>query len=785
MNRKVLTVLEYKKIIERMKTHIVSDIGREGADALYPVSSLAVAKTLLDQTEQAESVYVRLGHSPVMEFPDIRDGLMKIHAVHAFDCAELLACARCLEACRRAREAILENSENPGTLTEMAERLPSQHRIEEEICRCIVSEDEIADNASPALAHIRRQIRIMNERMRDKLNDMIKSPTYAKYVQEPIITVRNGHYAIPFKAEYRAQISGIIHDASGSGATVFVEPAVAVEIGNEIRRLEGEERAEIGRILSGLTALVEPVSPELISGIRILGTLDLLFAKAALARELHAVLPKLNDSGYIRIVRGRHPLLDPDTVVPTDFVIGTDYSTLIVTGPNTGGKTVTLKTVGLLSLMAASGLFVPADIGTELCVFREIFADIGDEQSIEQSLSTFSSHMRSIVEILKQAGPDSLILLDELGAGTDPTEGAALAQAILERLFNDKATVIATTHYSEIKAFALTHPGMTNASMEFDVEKLRPTYKLLIGIPGRSNAFEISEKLGLESSVIEAARGFLKARDISFEDILSRADKKRREAEAAAEAAETERIQTEAALQKAEKLREQLEADKVRIREKAKEESRRLVSETKEEMEQLIRDLRQLPNMDQRALERAIQASRDALKKRSESLYTEEKPTGNEEGMLDSVTVGQTVRLATVGKDAVVLKEPDAKNEVLIQAGIVKMKVPITDLRAVAEKKPARQQKTAVKLQMHDEGRSFLELDLRGKMVDEAEIEIDRFIDDASLHGIKELTLIHGKGTGALRVGVQQYLRANPYVKSFRIGTFGEGDAGVTVVTLK
>ena len=540
MNARALHVLEYDKILELLRAHLSSDVGREAAASLAPAASLAEAERLLQLTEEADGVYRRTGRTPIDAFPDIRPMLARVHAAHALTAAELLDAAQCLRAARAARETLL-GGEASGLLAAMAGRLSSHRAIEEEIGRCILAEDEIADSASPELMRLRRQMRLTNERMREKLNAMIKSPVYQKYLQEPIITVRNGRLALPVKAEHRAQVSGLVHDQSGSGATLFIEPAAAVELGNELRRLQAEERVEIGRILAGLTALLDPVADELYASLNVLGALDVIFAKAVLARDMRAVRPKLNAEMRIRILAGRHPLLPRDTVVPVDVWLGQEFRTLIITGPNTGGKTVTLKTVGLFTLMAMSGLFVPADARTELAVCGEVFADIGDEQSIEQSLSTFSSHMTNTVAILREAGPGCLVLLDELGAGTDPVEGAALAQAILEALYASGALTMATTHYSEIKAFALTRPGMQNASMEFDVDRLLPTYRLFIGIPGKSNAFEISERLGLAPAVIERARQFLQKRDVVFEDVLSGAEAARREAETAAAEAEADR----------------------------------------------------------------------------------------------------------------------------------------------------------------------------------------------------------------------------------------------------
>lgn len=781
MNARALHVLEYDKILELLRAHLSSDVGREAAASLAPAASLAEAERLLQLTEEADGVYRRTGRTPIDAFPDIRPMLARVHAAHALTAAELLDAAQCLRAARAARETLL-GGEASGLLAAMAGRLSSHRAIEEEIGRCILAEDEIADSASPELMRLRRQMRLTNERMREKLNAMIKSPVYQKYLQEPIITVRNGRLALPVKAEHRAQVSGLVHDQSGSGATLFIEPAAAVELGNELRRLQAEERVEIGRILAGLTALLDPVTDELYASLNVLGALDVIFAKAVLARDMRAVRPKLNAEMRIRILAGRHPLLPRDTVVPVDVWLGQEFRTLIITGPNTGGKTVTLKTVGLFTLMAMSGLFVPADARTELAVCGEVFADIGDEQSIEQSLSTFSSHMTNTVAILREAGPGCLVLLDELGAGTDPVEGAALAQAILEALYASGALTMATTHYSEIKAFALTRPGMQNASMEFDVDRLLPTYRLFIGIPGKSNAFEISERLGLAPAVIERARQFLQKRDVAFEDVLSGAEAARREAETAAAEAEADRRAVREAREQLERQRDELAAERAQLRQKAREEARRIVQQTRQEMEDVVAKLR--ASGEGAALERAVQQARDAVRAAQERVQEQAQSAGDGGAPPSAVKPGDAVRVLSVGREATVLKPPDARGEVLVQAGAMRMSVKLADLRSV-QKKPERPRPAAVRRTLAEPERSFLSLDLRGRMVDEATVEIDRFIDDAELAGVKEITLIHGKGTGALRAGVQAYLRTHPQVKSFRIGAYGEGDAGVTVVTLR
>ncbi|MDO4564576.1 MAG: endonuclease MutS2 [Clostridia bacterium] len=782
MNQKALTTLEFNKITAICRTYAASEMGRELLDRLEPLSEVEAAELRLSQTWEADSIYRRIGRSPIDCFSDIRGTLARIHAAYSLSMGELLEIAALLRVSQRAKTSL--SAGNPeDVLVIMAQKLASHRDIEEEIGRCILSEEEMADSASPELSRIRRRMHLVNERVRDKLNSIIRNPNNQKYLQDPIITMRNGRYAIPVKAEYRGQIGGLIHDQSGSGLTVFIEPSEVVELGNEFKKLLLDEKREIERILSGLTALVAPYAQELGVSLTTLAELDAIFARAAMARDMRAVRPKLNREGRIRIVNGRHPLLDKDKVVPLSVNLGESFDTLIITGPNTGGKTVTLKTVGLFSLMAAAGYFIPADEGVELGVFDEVFADIGDEQSIEQSLSTFSSHMSNLVRILRGASDKTLVLLDELGAGTDPVEGAALAQAILEHLHAVGAPTMATTHYSEIKAFALTRAGMQNASMEFDVNRLCPTYRLFIGIPGKSNAFEISQRLGLEAKIIERAREFLKGEEIAFEDVLRGAEEQRRKAEEYSLSMQREYSEASALRAELEREKEKLQAEKSKLRERAKEDARQIVRSTRREMEDLIAKLRELKNIDAKALERAIQQSKDAMRVSEEKLMESMERDDAGGVPVKSVRSGETVYVASIHGNATVLKAADAKGMVQVQAGAIKLSVPLGDLREVkVEERPKpikpREILTGVK-------QVELNLDVRGMTVDDASMQLDRYIDECELAGRKEFYVIHGKGTGALRAGLQQYLRRHPKVGSFRAGTYGEGDAGVTVVTLK
>ena len=611
---------------------------------------------------------------------------------------------------------------------------------------------------------------------------MIRSASYQKYLQEPIITIRNGRFVIPVKQEYRQQVPGLIHDQSGSGATLFIEPNAVVELGNEYKKLLSEEAEEVERVLSELTAMIEPYAEDLYEDLQILGDIDLVFAKAKLSLQWRGICPKISENKRIRIVQARHPLIDAASVVPIDLWLGSDQHMLIVTGPNTGGKTVTLKTVGLFSLLTQSGIFLPAADGSEMPVFTEIFADIGDEQSIEQSLSTFSSHMTNIVEIFRGLDSGSLVLLDELGAGTDPVEGAALAMSILDALLKEDCLCVATTHYSEVKAFALTREGAQNASMEFDVDRLCPTYKLIIGIPGKSNAFEISKRLGLSESIIENAREYLKGEDVKFEDIISGAQEQHKIAEEERAMAQEARAELERLRSDMEKEKKKFADERDKMQKKAKDDARRIVADTKAEMDALVSQIHALKGIDRSAADRVIQRSRDALRTKQESLAEKminEKIDAGEAPK--KVQPGNTVRIVSLDKVATVLGAADAKGEVPVQVGIIKMNAKLSDLRLIKDVKNGQ---SASKVELSKKTVS-MELDLRGMQVDDATIIVDRYLDDAIMAGLNEVSIIHGKGTGALRAGLQDHFRHHTRVKSFRIGNYGEGDAGVTVITLK
>lgn len=784
MGKRVLKTLEYDKILAMLKERASCCISRELVDTMEPSGDFDTVERELKLTAEAETLFYKTGRSPVDDFPDMRHCLERMHAALFLSTGELLGIASCLKAARIAKDILAKEVGEESYLYNLAGLLITHRSAEEEINRCIINEDEIFDGASPALARIRRAMRLANEKVREKLNSMIRSTAYQKYLQEPIITIRNGRFVIPVKQEYRQQVPGLIHDQSSSGATLFIEPSAVVELGNEYKKLLAEEADEIERILTELTAMLAPYADEIREDLNIMGQIDLVFAKAKLSRELNAVMPRLNRNNYVRIVRGRHPLIPADRVVPIDIWIGRDYRSLIITGPNTGGKTVTLKIVGLFALMVQSGIFVPANEGSEFPVFEHIYADIGDEQSIEQSLSTFSSHMKNIVGILDKADENSLVLLDELGAGTDPIEGAALAMSILEELNDRHCICVSTTHYSEIKAFAMTHEGMENASMEFDIDRLCPTYRLYIGIPGKSNAFEISSRLGLPNSIIDKAKGFLKGEDVRFEDIISSAQSQHRIAEEERKMAEEARAELEKLRADAERERRKLDEDRNRLQAKAKEDAKRIVADTKREMEKLIVEIRSIKDIDRSAADRVIQAARDTLRA-TETAVNEKEAIKKEDNTKPPKTVraGDTVNIVTLDQKATVLSAPDSKGEVMVQAGVMKLNVKLKDIRLIEEKKASAP--TSGKVGLGAGKQVGLELDVRGMLVDEANIMVDRYLDDAYNAGLSEVNIIHGKGTGALRAGVQAFLKRHPLVKGYRMGSYGEGDAGVTVVTLK
>ena len=791
MTERSLRVLEFHKIRAELSKYCVSDMGRERCEALVPTNRVADVRRMQQETEEARVVLTYLGGTPMIPFADVRASLHLAEIGSALSPRALLDIAACLRAARAARDALVTDRDNTPMLSANASRLTANRALEQAIGDAILSEEEIADRASTELFSIRRKMRACNERVRERLNGMIHSPTTQKYLQEAIITMRADRYVLPVKQEYRSMVPGIVHDQSATGATIFVEPMAVVEIGNELKQLIAAEKAEIERILRALSAQVAPDAAAIADNLAILAQLDFAFAKASLAREMMACEPKINDEGRIDIRRGRHPLIDPQKVVPLDIRLGTEFTTLIITGPNTGGKTVTLKTTGLFTLMAQSGLQVPAEHGTELAVFDDVFADIGDEQSIEQSLSTFSGHMTNIVSILEQVTPDSLVLFDELGAGTDPTEGAALAQAILSTLLDMHTRTVATTHYSELKEYALTTPNVENASVEFDVTTLRPTYRLSIGIPGKSNAFEISRKLGLLEFVIGKAKELLSKEQVRFEDVIANAEYHRQVAEKERQIAEEASREMVAIRNQAEAERKKLEEQRERSIKKAKEEAKRIVENARRESDALISELRAMKKAGG-AQEHEIQRVRKQVDAAQEALADKPEEAAGE--VPTSVKVGDMVHIASMDVDATVASLPDAKGFLQLKVGMMKMRAQLSDLRTLSstQKLIKKEQKKLERKRVMREQRVDItaravrqELDVRGMALDEAIPEVQKFLDDAMLSSLGEVSIIHGNGTGILRAGIQDCLRRHPCVSSFRLGRYGEGETGVTIVSLK
>ena len=786
MQERNLRVLEFGKIRDMLAAHAVTDPGRAACLALEPSGDFETVRALQAQTEEADTVLAYSGGNPMAYFKDVREYLKLASVGATLSAKALLDVAEALKASRVVRAALVTDRENTPLLTEMGSRLSTNRSLEEEIFSDILSEDEISDHASQDLYDIRRHIRQINDRVRDKLNSLIRSSSMQKYLQDAIITMRNDRYVVPVKAECRQFVPGLVHDQSGSGSTLFIEPMAVVEAGNELKQWSAKEKQEIQRILSDFSARVAPDAGLIARNLELLSNIDCIFAKAMLGREMKAVPPKINREGRVNLRRARHPLIDPEKVVPSNLWLGGEFTTLIITGPNTGGKTVTLKTVGLLSLMTQAGLLIPADFGSEMAVFDEVFADIGDEQSIEQSLSTFSSHMTNIVKILSSVTEHSLALFDELGAGTDPTEGAALAMSILDHLLKQHVTTMATTHYSELKVFALTTPGVENASVEFNVETLRPTYRLSIGVPGKSNAFEISRKLGLPDFLIEDAGRRLTKDQVRFEDVIANAEYHRQVAEKERKLAEEAHIETTRLRDEAEKLQKDLASRREEELRKAKADARKVLLKAQREAESIISDLkktRAAANVKEHELHEVRARLQSDIDDTSEKISTAE--TGKP---LDKVNVGDTVELTNLGVKAEILTLPDAKGECTVQAGALKLKANLKNMRSAQPDKPKKNpvKKSAASVASGISARAVeRECDVRGMNLEEAICAVDLFLDGAIMNKLNEVYIIHGKGTGILRAGIQKHLRSHPAVKEFRLGRYGEGEDGVTVVTLK
>lgn len=793
MNDRVIRVLEFDKIIEKLKDRASSGLGKEMAEELKPFTDFDEVKQALKETTDAVICIQRKGSPPLGGIHDIRSYIQRAEAGGILNPGELLKVADVLRASRRLKGYITQDKvelEDANSIYGLCSSLGTNRTLEDRLYQSIETEEELSDYASPALAAIRRNIRRMQDSIKEKLNSIISSPQNRKIMQDAVVTLRGDRYVVPIKAEYRSQFPGLVHDMSQSGATIFIEPMAVVEANNEIRQLRNKEAREIERILTELTAEVAAVSGLLRENVSLLSRIDFAFAKARLSLDIRGIEPVLNKERRIVIKKGRHPLIDPNVVVPVDISLGEDFSTMIITGPNTGGKTVTLKTTGLFVLMTQAGLHIPAAENSEMCVFRKVFADIGDEQSIEQSLSTFSSHMVNIVSILKEVDEESLVLFDELGAGTDPTEGAALATAILNRLTKRGIRTMATTHYSELKVYAMTTQGVQNACCEFDVETLRPTYRLLVGLPGKSNAFAISKRLGLDESIIEEAKSFLTVEDIQFEELLSDIQKNRLETEKELEEAAKAKQEIDRLREVFKEERKKIEEEKEAILNQARKEARSILAGARSEAEEIMERLKELEKAyQQRNLDREIMELRQNMRHRinelDERMAETVLPRKGNVNPPESLKAGNTVMIVSLNQKGTVLEEPDKDGNVLVQVGIMKVKMHVTQLRLVDEQHEITDRIQSKRVAGVKASNVGLELDIRGLDIEEARVKVDKYIDDAVIAGLHEVSIIHGKGTGALRKGVQDFLRNHPHVKSFRLGKFGEGESGVTVVTLK
>ncbi|AOZ92084.1 endonuclease MutS2 [Paenibacillus crassostreae] len=786
MDDKILQKLEYRKVLNKCSGYTQTSMGKQMVEELKPVTNIEAVIQLLKATDEAYTVDRLKGTPPFGGITNISDAVKRAQLGGTLNPHELLAVSNTTYGSRRIKRFItnIHEDEEVNILNALSEGISEQKVLEDAIKLCIDDSAEVMDSASSELAQVRRELRSGEIRIREKLDSMIRSSSVSKMLQDQLVTIRGDRFVIPVKAEYRSHFGGIVHDQSGSGATLFIEPEVIVAMNNKLKELHMREEREIEVILQKLTALVGDQADLLIIDIDLVGQLDFIFAKARLAHVMKATMPTMNDRGYLKLRKGRHPLIPMDQVVPIDVELGNSHTSIIVTGPNTGGKTVTLKTIGLLSLMAMSGLFVPTEEESQLCVFDAIFADIGDEQSIEQNLSTFSSHMTNIIRILKQMTPKSLILLDEVGAGTDPAEGSALAISILEHIHRYNCRMVATTHYSELKAYAYERKGIINASMEFDVTTLSPTYRLLVGVPGRSNAFAIGERLGLPQNILDYARGEVKEEDMRVEHMIASLEENRHRAED--ERVEAEKLRMEMEVLRSTHQRElaKLEQSRDKLLEKAEINAQEIIDKARLEAERIISELRELAMAEGASVkEHKLIAARKQLDDAEPK--QRKKSTAKNQIKVRTIEAGDEVRVYSLNQKGHVV-ELTGNKEALVQLGIMKMKVSLDDLELLSanksDKPQIKKQVTMVKRTRDENVRT--ELDLRGDNLEEALMEVDRFIDEAFLGNLGQVYIIHGKGTGILRSGIQEYLRKHKHVKNYRLGNYGEGGNGVTVAEL-
>ena len=793
MNQKALETLEYKKIIAQLKREMGSAASAKLADELTPLTSEKIIKEELRSTTEAVDLIVRKGPLPTGGLYDIREALLLAKKGGSLTMRQLLEVQNVLGISSEV-VAFMHDDALPALkyIGEMVDLIVEFTALEKEISRCILTEDEMADNASPKLKDIRRSIHQQNQAIKNKLSRIITSSSNKTYLQDAIVTMRDGRYVIPVKQEYRSFFPGMVHDQSKGGATLFIEPQGVVELNNKLRELEVEEQLEIARILAELSSRVAEHYREIRSNLELLIKLDFIMAKGKLSCKMHASEPKIDVDGELRLISARHPLIEYKKAVPVDIRIGGDYRTLIITGPNTGGKTVSLKTAGLLVMMAQSGLHIPASHASTLPIFGEVFADIGDEQSIEQSLSTFSSHMKNIVSIIDKASYDSLVLVDELGAGTDPTEGAALAIAILERFYDSGALTMATTHYNELKKYALATSGVENAAMEFDVETLTPTYRLLIGVPGKSNAFEISKKLGLSESVIERASEHIKHGDMEFENVISSIEDDKRKAAADRLDAESMRAEIEERLKKLEEKEKAISEKRADIIAEAKREARELLRETKSAVKDVQKDLRRLQksgahtNLNTGALEKSRRKINEAEDLVSEKVV---KQVNSEPVSADTLKIGDRVKLLTIGQNGTILSLPDEKGNLMINIGALKVKARLQDLMLINEgkdRKPQAKSSSKYGSLLRSKSSSVsASINVMGKNLEDALADVEKYLDDVYMAGLDMVSIIHGRGGGILKDGIRQMLKRKKYVDSYGAASYNDGGEGVTIVRMK
>lgn len=789
MNKKVLKTLEFNKIIDLLKDEAGSDMGRRLCENLTPSSDYHEIKIMQKNTGDALTRVWQKGSLSFSGLHNIGESLKRLEIGSTLGMGELLRISSLLKVANRVKTfSRRDDDSNKDSLDDMFEAIEPLTNLNKEIEKCIISEEEMADDASYNLKNIRRQMKLTNDRIHSQLSNLVNSTNNKTYLQDSLITMRDGRYCVPVKQEYRGNVPGIIHDQSSTGSTLFVEPTVVVELNNKLRELSVKEADEIQIILANLSVTCSEYMEQLRTDMKLLPKLDFIFAKANLAKKMKATMPEFNDKRFINIKQGRHPLLDPKKVVPIDVNLGKDFNLLIVTGPNTGGKTVSLKTVGLLSLMGQSGLHIPAFEGSSLAVFKEIFADIGDEQSIEQSLSTFSAHMVNTVNILDKADQDSLVLFDELGAGTDPVEGAALGISILNFLKNMGTRTMATTHYSELKLYALSTDGVQNASCEFDVETLRPTYRLLIGIPGKSNAFAISEKLGLPKFIIDDAKSRIDAEDEQFEDVLAELERQKKQIEKDHETISVYKSQIASLKKDYEYRTKEINEKKDKILSKAREEALDILKEAKETADTAIKNINKYGKSgNTKELEKSRTAVGSKIKKnQSHSSIKASKPSKSYKA--SDFKLGTGVKVLSMNLNGTVASLPNAAGNLTVKMGILNSKVNIRDLEIIDEpdiKAPGLTRNSSGKIKMNKSLNVKMEINLIGKTVDEALGELEKYLDDAYIAHLPQVYVIHGKGTGTLRKAVQNYLKTCSYVKSYRNGEHGEGGAGATVVEFK